>query len=341
HVVAPWEFSALRCDQGTTGETGGCTVEQPEPGHLVVHSKDLGSGAGLTLYAEHGASLPTGTPPLPDPPAEAPPDPGAGIAMPAAFAAVATVGSGLSMSRFVRRRGRERVGVGGAADAAWAGGGGPTSERLLDAEELAELATTDFAPPAGLTAPMGGIVLCERVTNEHKTAWLIEAAIAGAIDLDEPDKGAVRLVRKAPGDSATKPILDAAFGGRSELTLGKYDPTFATGWGRIDGLLDGWSHQSGLWDPAGDRRKTRFRVVGVLGVIVGILLVGAGGAAAGLFGEGWIALVVAGGLTTGVAWAAVIRSWELRVRTTEGSARWLRVESFRRFLAGSEAFHAE
>jgi uncharacterized membrane protein len=29
------------------------------------------------------------------------------------------------------------------------------------------------------------------------------------------------------------------------------------------------------------------------------------------------------------------------VRSVEGSARFLRVESFRRFLAGSEAFHAE
>ncbi|HEV3011766.1 MAG TPA: hypothetical protein VG499_00680, partial [Actinomycetota bacterium] len=32
---------------------------------------------------------------------------------------------------------------------------------------------------------------------------------------------------------------------------------------------------------------------------------------------------------------------ELRVRTPAGSGLWLRTESFRRFLAGSEAHHAE
>jgi hypothetical protein len=37
----------------------------------------------------------------------------------------------------------------------------------------------------------------------------------------------------------------------------------------------------------------------------------------------------------------VICAWELRVRTPVGSGLWLRTESFRRFLAGSEARHAE
>ena len=36
-----------------------------------------------------------------------------------------------------------------------------------------------------------------------------------------------------------------------------------------------------------------------------------------------------------------MRAWELRVRTLAGSGLWLRTESFRRFLAGSEAHHAE
>jgi uncharacterized membrane protein len=36
-----------------------------------------------------------------------------------------------------------------------------------------------------------------------------------------------------------------------------------------------------------------------------------------------------------------VRAWELRVRTAAGSGLWLRVESFRRFLAASEAHHAE
>jgi len=47
------------------------------------------------------------------------------------------------------------------------------------------------------------------------------------------------------------------------------------------------------------------------------------------------------GAAFGLGAAAVVRSWELYVRTPEGSARWLQVESFRRFLHESEAQHVE
>jgi uncharacterized membrane protein YgcG len=46
-------------------------------------------------------------------------------------------------------------------------------------------------------------------------------------------------------------------------------------------------------------------------------------------------------LLAGAGAAAAVRAWELRVRTPAGSGLWLRTESFRRFLAGSEAHHAE
>ena len=43
----------------------------------------------------------------------------------------------------------------------------------------------------------------------------------------------------------------------------------------------------------------------------------------------------------GAALGAIISSYELLVRTETGSALWLRVESFRRFLENSEARHVE
>ena len=58
-------------------------------------------------------------------------------------------------------------------------------------------------------------------------------------------------------------------------------------------------------------------------------------------GPGWLVLVAVGGLLAGAGLAAAVRAWELRVRTPAGSGLWLRTESFRRFLAGSEAHHAE
>jgi len=78
--------------------------------------------------------------------------------------------------------------------------------------------------------------------------------------------------------------------------------------------------------------------------VAGLVLIGAGAALAArgaLVGPEWPALVAAGGLLAGAGPAAAVGAWELRVRTPAGSALWLRAESFRRFLAASEAHHAE
>lgn len=341
HVVAPWEFEGLGCSKGSTGTSGGCELTQPQPGHLVVTVGSLDSGEGVTIEADRGAPL-EAAPRLPAPPIDAPPDPGAGLALPAAVAAVAGLGSSATASRLVRRKGRERVGAGGVADAAWAqGSGGPTGEVLLDQDELASMATTEFAPPEGLTAPMGGIILAEGVKPEHKVAWLLEAAIAGAVQIDETGKKAVRLVRTNAGPQELRDVLDTAFIGRDEIELGSYDSSFAGAWTKVGSQLEQWQRGSGLWDPAGDRRKLAIRVLGGLAAIVGAVAVAGGGALAARHGREWLPLVAVAAAVVGMGLAAAIRGWELKVRTPAGSGQWLRVESFRRFLAGSEAFHAE
>ena len=338
HVVAPWSFDAPTCSQGTTGTSGGCELEQPEPGHLVATIGELDSGEGITVTARRGPDL-AAAPALPAPPLEAPPDPGAGLALPAATAAIAGLGATAVTSTLVRRAGRERVGVGGVADAAWAEGG-PTSEVLLDQEELASMATTEFAPPGGLTAPMGGIILAESLQPEHKVAWLIEAAIAGAVELDESG-ASVRLIRRAGGPAEIPQPLDRMFGGRGEISLGSYDPTFASGWTEVGTQLTDWQQRSGLWDPSGDRKKLGVRLLGGLAALAGGVGVAFSAAMAARHGEGWLPLVAVAGAITAGGVAALLRGWELKVRTPQGSGLWLRVESFRRFLAGSEAHHAE
>ena len=76
-------------------------------------------------------------------------------------------------------------------------------------------------------------------------------------------------------------------------------------------------------------------------MVLGAVVAFAGGFAASRWGSPWVALVVVGSLLAGGGLAAMIRGWELRVRTPLGSGLWLRVESFRRFLHQSETFHAE
>lgn len=341
HVVAPWRFDALVCSVGRTGATGGCTLTQPEPGHLVASVGSLDSGEGVTIEAGRGAALAT-RPTLPAPPIHAPPDPGAGLVRPAAVAVLAALAAGALVSRRIRRRGRERVGVGGAADAAWAGSGSSTSEVLVDQSELASMATTEFAPPEGITAAQGGVVLAEAVQSEHRVAWLLEAAIAGAVDLDEDSAAkSVRLIRKPGGSAEMSEILDTVFAGRPEIQLGAYDEDFAAGWTKVGAMLADWQRQSGYWDPGATRRRTVVRILGVLGLIVGVIGSAGFGALAATWGTQWLPAIGIAAAVAGGGLAAAVRAWELKVRTPAGSGMWLRVESFRRFLAASEAFHAE
>jgi hypothetical protein len=340
-VVAPWGFVDVRCVSGTTGSTEPCPVEQPEPGHLVASVASLDAGEGVTLFADPGEPL--GATPTLRPPSDAPGDePGTGIGAPAAVATVATLGAAAVTSRIVRRAGRERVRVGGAADAAWASGDG--GERRVDSDELAALATVEFAPPRELTPAQGGIVLSESVRPEHKVAWLIGEAIDGAIELVEPGRAGgkkVRLRRAGFGDPTAAPVLNAIFDGREEVELGSYDERFAHGWAALQGELEEWSATSGLWDTAADHRRTWVRVLGVVAAVVGAALTVLGAVLAVRSGPGWLVAVAVGAVLAGSGVAAALRGWELRVRTPEGAGLWLRVESFRRFLAASEGYHAE
>ena len=342
HVVAPYRLEGARCVQGAPGSQAGCRVAEPEPGHLVATAADLGAGEGVTVYATAGAWLAT-APALPAPPAGAPGDPGTGPLPPFLVALAAALAGAAPTSWLVRRAGRERVAPGGAAEAAFAGAGpglGAAPETRVDAADLARLATVEFVPPRELSPAQGGVLLAESVRPEHKVAWLIGAAVDGYLDL-EGEGREVALVRLPRRDGGPTYLLDQAFGGRERLTLGTYDPGFAAAWTAVGGELAGWQRGSGLWDPAGDRRRTVVRALGVVAAVAGLGVTVLGGALAGRLGPGWRALAGFGGLLAGAGAAAAVRAWELRVRTPAGSGLWLRAESFRRFLAGSEAHHAE
>jgi hypothetical protein len=266
-----------------------------------------------------------------------------GLALPAAAAMLTGLGSALTTSALVRRSGRERVGTGGVADAAWAGAsvGGPAGEVRMDEQALSEMATTEFAPPSELTAAQGGVLLAETVPAGAKVAWLIQAAIDGVVELVESGGKAVTLRRTGALDRPEDAPMAEAFGGRSEIALGKYDQQFAAGWKQVGSELEAWSRSSGLWDSDADRRKTKVRVLGALAMIAGAALAFLGGFGANRWGGPWVVVVVLGSLLSGGGFAALLRGWELRVRTPQGSGLWLRVESFRRFLHDSETFHAE
>lgn len=215
------------------------------------------------------------------------------------------------------------------------------SEIRVDAAELAQMATTEFAPPSGISPAQGGVVLREEVRNEHKVAWLIQAAIDGVIDLDDQDGMTLRRIAGAPASPEQQAVFARMFVTGPVLKLGSYDKGFASGWSLIGSQLTAWRQSSGLWDTRADVRRVGIRVLGIVAAVAGLIGAAVGGAVAARFGAPWLVVALAGGLLAGAGIAAAVGAWELHVRTPAGSAAWLRVESFRRFLAGSEAYHAE
>jgi hypothetical protein len=341
HVVTPYVLADARCFTGGFGSDAGCDITEVEPGHLVAVVEDLDASEGVSIEGRADTSQSV-SPSAPAPPTEGIGDPGTGLLPPGALAVAGLAVAAVPVMLVVRRAGRERVGAGGAADAAFAGTGPPgPGEVRLDPSELEQMATTEFAPPEGVSPAQGGIVVAEAVRPEHKTAWLIQAAIDGAVDLQEEGPKDVRLTRLTPGTPEQARILDQAFDGRDVVELGSYDKDFARGWSTLGSDLEDWRRNSGLWDQKGGTRMGLAIGLGILVGIAGLAVAGVGGAVANRWGAEWLPVAVIGGLIAGAGLTAAITSWELRVRTPAGSALWLRVESFRRFLAGSEAYHAE
>lgn len=340
HVVAPWTFTNPLCQIGAVGSTEACAITQPEPGHLVAQVGSLSAGQGVTIRASRGVFLDE-APPGPSEAPAVPATPGGGILLPATAGLIAGLTGAAVASRLVRRAGRERVGAGGPADAAWAGGDGAASEERIDEAALAQLTTIEFAPPEGLSPSQGGVILTEQVLSEHKVAWLIAAAAAGSLDLVDEQGRTVALTRRAPGPPDEAAILNVAFEGRDTIELGGYDKSFATAWGLIGQQLTTWAVTSGIWDGQADRRKLHIWLWGGIAVLLGGLMATGGGYLVADSGRKWLPLVIVGALLAGGGFAAAWRGWELRVRTPLGSGLWLQVESFRNFLAQSETFHAE
>ena len=200
-----------------------------------------------------------------------------------------------------------------------------------------------LAPPAELTPAQGGVVLTESVTFDQLAASLLVAHAEGSVEIVQMLGKPVGLLRgeAPPGDPGIVPFVDATFAGRDEVRLTSYDREFARAALTDATRLRAWRTSSGLWDPRSGRRLVTCAVVGLVALAAGMAALVVGAHDVGAHGTGALPLVALGGVLAGAGLAAAVRSWELRVRTPEGSARWIGVESFRRFLAAADGTHAE
>lgn len=209
-IVAGMTLEDTQCSVGWFGASGGCELVPDTIDGVGVYRvvfEPLRAGYGVTIGGRIVSR--TVAPTFTDPPIPARRNDHRGLIA----AAVAAVGAltGFGMFRWARRRGRNEVAGGGAADAAYADGrprpaivppppptapSGPASTpmgappgtfappgaqpggvladastRLVTDAELAQMATIEFVPPRGLQPWEGQALLAERVGDETISAW--------------------------------------------------------------------------------------------------------------------------------------------------------------------------
>jgi uncharacterized membrane protein YgcG len=266
--------------------------------------------------------------------------------------------SGGAVYELARRRGRNEVYAGGAADAAFgpptvAGtplpppGSPPPPTRLVADSEMAALATTEFAPPAGIAPWQGDVLLREKIDNDTVSAWFSGQAARDVITITKVDDEVVlgRGPKFAQADPADAPILAQLFSDGEPVQLDGYDASFSAAWRSAKAQIERSINASGFW-----RRLPPSAGVGCASALSGPALVfiavwiviGAGSilsAALGVF-HGPIGGILFGIAVPALAAFAVYHNL-LPARSATGSALALRTESFRRFLAASEGRHVE
>ncbi len=363
-VLLGFELDEEACFFGRIGATTECDLV-PEGDRYRAELTELPSGTGITVEGLIVSTDPSvapadvALPPLPDRRGDPSPLFGAGLGV--LGAAVAA-----PVYLVAKRRGRNEVFAGGAVDAAFgdlpspysklapsgrAATGGDSDRRvtLVSDDELTELATIEFVPPAGIDPWEAAVLLTERFGNDSVSNYLSGLAGSGvlSISMDGDDM----VIGRGPAwskvtDPGELEMLNRIFeiSDPYEVT-GKYDRAFAGAWDNIRSKLARRIATSGWWKhgtPASGSGRSGAAVSAIILGIAALIPMGLVVASAG--GDGvlkrWpIAIAVAIGAPAIAAFAAYARL--LPARTATGSALALRAESFRRFLAASEGRHVE
>jgi uncharacterized membrane protein YgcG len=353
-VVAGMTLADPGCSTGGSGATGGCKL---------ARSGDTWRATISPLPAGHGITISgtiTGRRAVPRVAVPAlPPRRGGDNTLPLAIAMLPIgLASGAAVFELARRRGRNEVYAGGAADAAF----GPTSTagrplpppgspamptRLVPDSQMAALATTEFAPPTGIAPWQGDVLLREKIDNDTVSAWFSAQAARDVITITKVDDEVVlgkgpKFAQADPGD---EPILAQLFAGGEPVELDGYDANFSAAWRSAKAQIERSINASGFWKRLPPSAGAGFGSVlsGPLLIFIAVwVLIGAGGvlsAALGVFHS------PIGGILFGIAVPALaafaVYHNLLPARSATGSALALRTESFRRFLAASEGRHVE
>jgi hypothetical protein len=354
-VVTGLQLDDPLCNVGAFGTSGECTLEPDGPVYRAEISP-LEPGQGITIggmIAGRTDVVAVDEPPLPARRG----DNRVPLAVATLAAGAATVAA---VYLWARRRGRNEVFAGGAADAAFGVSsasastpGSPlpppqqaTGVRLVADERMDDLATTEFAPPAGLEPWQGTVLLRERIDNESIGAWFSGLAAKDVITLTRGDDDDVTMGvgdRYETARPEDREVLDTMFDGRRSIELGSYDKGFAEAWRDVRDEQEGAIARSGWWKRHTPHARSRLSVPWPFFVVFGLwgfsMLGAFGTASIGMISSAPGALIFTV-VVSAIAAYAVYRTL-LPVRSATGSAFALRAESFRRFLKASEGRHVE
>lgn len=337
------------CNVGRSGTVGGCTLAPVGNDYRVVFTP-LEKSDGVTIGGTIVGFTNVVELPLPALPGRRR-DHRQALAL-----AMIPIGLFAAMIVYVadRRRGRNEVFAGGAAEAAYGrlaapGAAGPVpnvATRLVPDSKMDDLATTEFVPPKGIDPWHGAVLLGERINNSTVSAWFSALAATDAITLGQDEGKLVVGVgrRRSELDPSDGALVDEFMNGRTEVHLGEYDSHFASAWKQVKQRQGTFIKSSGWWrngPPKPDGRPGG----GPLGFVVAagaLLLFFGGSVASALFGVfHLLPLALIFGLVVPAVAALCVYATLLPARSATGSALSLLTESFRRFLVASEGQHVE
>lgn len=347
-IVTGFELADRGCFIGATGSTDRCELALDGE----VYRADLGALRPYTGVTIEGRIVSTGRPvDVPEPPIP-PRRSGNTLGMTLGMAGAGLVGAA-PVYAWARRKGRNEVYAGGAADAAHGplpppvpgvGAPPPVPVTLVADDDLADLATIEFAPPKGLEPWEAAALLFERVDDSTVEAWISGLAAREVIALGEED-GKLTIgtgERRSTASDVDNALVAQLLGGKNPYVTGKYDPAFATAWGAILKLQRDRIRASGWWkhgSPAETQVSKGAAGLTVFIPIAIIVLTKVGGGARDVL-RLWPIAIALGLIVPGVIAYGVYRRM-LPARSAQGSALALRTESFRRFLHASEAQHVD
>jgi uncharacterized membrane protein YgcG len=339
--VMGMELDDPKCSVGNDGDSGGCKLDKITGGYRAV-VEDLEPGRGITVGGKPRKMQAVTLSSAPASPASTKEN-----HLPLALG-MGAVNTGLASLLFAgaRRRGRNEVYAGSAADAAF--GNSERATKLVSDAEMSSLATTEFAPPKEIQPWEGAVLLSEHITSDSPKLWI--SGMVGREVMEVEKDGSHLILRKGEKFSAAsaeeQALIQNLVGPTGEIETGKYNSAFASAWAQIRREQQSRVDSSGWWRNGSPKAAggAAFAFIFIGGFIALKIFKGSGTQGSNISLQRIFAspvfVLIAGALLASLAAFAAYKSM-LPSRSAEGSALAIRTESFRRFLEASEGEHVE